>query len=145
MVSPAVVWPESHCLALQSLVGVTSEGSYRDIATTLNRLFPGAHFTRNSCIGKAKRMGLVAANPLAKIRKIRGPRMRVVRRLQAEAFIPAADIVPLNLTLIELRPNDCRFPYGDKDFLFCANPKMAGSSFCPGHSRLCWNSERVGA
>lgn len=43
-------------------------------------------------------------------------------------------------TLLELRNNDCRWPYGDKpsdpDFFFCGGPKIEGCSYCDMHHRI---------
>jgi hypothetical protein len=47
--------------------------------------------------------------------------------------------------LIDLEPNECRFPYGDSDFKFCAKPahfhfmgdKLVQSSYCHEHHLIC--------
>jgi hypothetical protein len=48
-------------------------------------------------------------------------------------------------TLIDLEPGDCRFPFGDRDFMFCAKPqhfhvlngKLVQSSYCEEHHLIC--------
>jgi GcrA cell cycle regulator len=44
------------------------------------------------------------------------------------------------ISLIELGPNDCRYPYGgEKDgeaITFCGHPKVPGSSYCVPHFHL---------
>jgi hypothetical protein len=48
-------------------------------------------------------------------------------------------------SLIDLEPNECRYPYGDSDFKFCGAPqhihvlngKMVQSSYCKEHRLLC--------
>jgi len=36
----------------------------------------------------------------------------------------------------ELRQHECRFPYGDGPFTFCAQPTHTGDSYCPYHNAL---------
>jgi GcrA cell cycle regulator len=49
-------------------------------------------------------------------------------------------ITPRLLSLVELEPGDCRYPYGgDKDgeaITFCGHPRLAGSSYCTPHFHL---------
>lgn len=52
--------------------------------------------------------------------------------------VKLAAVVPLNVTLDELQPDECRYPYGEGPFLFCGNPQQPDSSYCAGHHRLCW-------
>lgn len=58
----------------------------------------------------------------------------------------AADVIPRHLTLAQLEPGDCRYPYdGAEGFTFCGNPtlhyKLMGldreSSYCGPHHRIC--------
>lgn len=40
-------------------------------------------------------------------------------------------------TLLDLANNECRWPTTkDKPFLFCGEPKLAGSSYCACHKRM---------
>jgi GcrA cell cycle regulator len=47
------------------------------------------------------------------------------------------DIDPRHLSLIDLEPDDCRYPYGgDEDgeaITFCGHPRRRGSSYCTAH------------
>jgi GcrA cell cycle regulator len=49
-------------------------------------------------------------------------------------------ISPRLLSLVELEPGDCRYPYGgDKDdepIAFCGHPRRPGSSYCAPHFQL---------
>jgi GcrA cell cycle regulator len=49
-------------------------------------------------------------------------------------------ISPLLVSLIELKPGDCRYPYGgDKEgepIVFCGHPRREGSSYCTPHFDL---------
>ena len=107
--------------------------------------------TRNSVIGKLHRLGLTVDNkeevhPLTRIDLGGGKTPRVRTRTRSTAFreptltreevtLRCVEIEPRNLTLLDLEPDDCRFAVneGDPQFLFCARPKMKGSSYCPGH------------
>lgn len=40
-------------------------------------------------------------------------------------------------TLLELEPNDCRYPIGEEDYKFCAKMKECGSSYCKEHRLIC--------
>lgn len=42
------------------------------------------------------------------------------------------------ITLSDLGPNDCRFPFGDRDITFCGQRQQDGSSYCPTHHAICW-------
>jgi GcrA cell cycle regulator len=48
--------------------------------------------------------------------------------------------VPRHLSLLELEPNDCRYPFGgDEDgeaITFCGHPRRQGSSYCVSHFHL---------
>lgn len=41
----------------------------------------------------------------------------------------------MTLALLDLKPNDCRFPVGD---LFCAGARRDGSSYCDHHHRIAY-------
>lgn len=53
------------------------------------------------------------------------------------------EIIPRGLTIAELEPNDCRFPYGDRDILFCGHSKQEKSSYCSYHHAICWEPART--
>lgn len=57
--------------------------------------------------------------------------------------VKLAAVVPLSVTLDELQPDECRYPYGDGPFLFCGNPQQPDSSYCAGHHRLCWQKPQA--
>lgn len=47
--------------------------------------------------------------------------------------------------LLDLEPNECRFPFGERDFQFCAKPKhvfmrlsrLCVSAYCREHHLVC--------
>ena len=125
--------------------------------------------TRNSVIGKVHRLKLTPPGIVKKKREDapRAPRekrstanhqhtvtritlangnsnaRRVFETTVQEYKLRCVEIVPRNLTLIELEPNDCRYPYGDGPMLFCGHPKKEGSSYCVPHFWLCRRQEAV--
>ncbi len=63
------------------------------------------------------------------------------RKDRPMARVREADVVPLLLPLIDLRRDQCRYPYGDSDFRFCGLTTMASSlSYCPEHHALCYSA-----
>lgn len=45
--------------------------------------------------------------------------------------------------LIDLEPNDCRYPMNDGGpYLFCAEAQIEGSSYCPFHQALSFRRVR---
>jgi GcrA cell cycle regulator len=129
-------------------------------------------FTRNAVVGKLNRMGLTVAqkteaHPQTRIkgqgknpktrsgqhhgitRIIRGNgnsnHMRVIStRESADQYkLRCVEIVPRNLTLIELEPGDCRYPYGDETIIFCGHPVLEGSSYCAPHKFLCTRKDAI--
>jgi GcrA cell cycle regulator len=63
------------------------------------------------------------------------PRLRK-RRRAADTAKPEKTPAPLMLTLLELEPHSCRWPFGDPDrrgFGFCGHAQAEGSSYCAAH------------
>lgn len=113
--------------------------------------------SRNAVIGKLHRLGLnaegrskprlaVGGRKAARLYKRKGREMRAAkassaRRVsapvpQADAYVPPimSETAPPNATpLVDCRNDQCRWPYGDTDFVFCPEAKLIGSSYCPGH------------
>jgi GcrA cell cycle regulator len=74
------------------------------------------------------------SDPRAKA-EIGNPRLRK-RRHAAESARPEKTPAPLMLTLLELTPHSCRWPFGDPDrrgFGFCGHAQAEGSSYCEAH------------
>jgi GcrA cell cycle regulator len=50
------------------------------------------------------------------------------------------DIDPRHLSMIDLEPGDCRYPYGGDEegeaITFCGHPRRRGSSYCTAHFHL---------
>jgi GcrA cell cycle regulator len=149
-------WTPEHSEALRDYVarGI----SFARAAAEINARF-GTAYTRNAALGRGKRMGLVvpvrrADRPTSA--KAAGPKPAKSRkRSGVEAHpqepeatpVPAAPVrlrcvgvSPRLISLVELEPGDCRYPYGgDKDdepIAFCGHPRRPGSSYCTPHFHL---------
>lgn len=113
----------------------------------------GNHFgiSRNAVCGKLSRLGLFRKqqptdSPKPAIRpRIRittantnsnSRRISVVHEPASFASLRVVEIVPRGVNLLDLRPNDCRYPEGDPA-TFCGHPRAPDSSYCPAHAYLC--------
>lgn len=143
-----------HDEALRSLVE-TNQMSYAAIAAKLNEQF-STTFSRNAAIGRAGRMGLINPFKVKSFKKPARPKiknkprariisnngnsnsMRVIQSVEnaADLKLRCVEIIPRNLSLLELESNDCRYPYGDGPYTFCGHPKDEGSSYCVPHETL---------
>ena len=55
---------------------------------------------------------------------------------------PAVSVQPLMVSLMDLRPNQCKFPVGDPrlpGFGFCGHPQADGV-YCRPHAKLCYTA-----
>jgi len=138
-----VVWTDEQSEAINDFVleGLT----YREVTEQLNAKF-GTTFSRNAVIGRAKRIGIASpAKPPPKNppRPKRDPSMpRYARRAdpsptpRAAIEMRCAEIEPLHLTLLDLEPHHCRWPYSESpNITFCGHSKMIGS-YCLAHFQL---------
>jgi GcrA cell cycle regulator len=156
-------WTPEHSQALRDHVarGI----SFARAAAEINAQF-GTAYTRNAAIGRGKRMGLIGSArredrsvPAKARRPAKAPRqVKARKRPDAESprsepqpeTVPVVAVAPVMLrcvgmsprliSLAELEPCDCRYPYGgDKDdepIAFCGHPRRKGSSYCTPHFRL---------
>ncbi len=152
-------WPPEHSEALRAYLARGM--SYSESADAINAKF-GTAYSRSAAIGRARRMGLAGPErpkdslkhwptrpPKAKAPRLDRPRERHVPEFmppmpvfeRAEApRLRCVEIVPRRLSLVELEPGDCRYPYGgDEDgeaITFCGHPRREGSSYCAPHFHL---------
>jgi GcrA cell cycle regulator len=146
-------WAEEHSQALREYL---ERGlSFSRIADAINARFNCA-YSRNATIGRARRMGLSgparaedSARPKprpARLKKMRArlaaksrPRLAVFKRARA-LKLRCVGIVPRHLSLVDLEPGDCRYPYGGdaegEAITFCGHPRREGSSYCVSHFHL---------
>lgn len=136
----ASIWTDVHIERLKKLYD--KGHSCTSIAADL-----GEGFSRNSVIGKIHRLGLRlrGAGRHASF-ETRGPRSRLEPkpRLRRIVLLPPAkqielrctEVVPLSLSLLDLEPDNCRWPFGHGPFVFCGHPSMEGSKYCSPHFYL---------
>ena len=153
-------WAPEHSDALREYLAKGM--SYSEIADAINAKFRTA-YSRNAAIGRARRMGLAGPDrPRATASSI-GPSGRRKRRRRGwhkprERHVPefmrpmpvfervetarlrCVEIVPRHLSLVDLEPGDCRYPYGGDEegeaITFCGHPRREGSSYCAPHFHL---------
>ena len=132
--------------------------SYSEIAEAINAKFSTA-YTRNAAIGRARRMGLrrratVPGTGRGRRRKPNHQASHKMRERYASLsgwFVPVfereetvklrcVEINPRHLSLLELEPGDCRYPYGGDEegeaITFCGQPWREDSSYCAPHFHL---------
>src|SRR3979409_212107 len=144
-------WAREHCDALRDYH--TRGLSFAEIAEAINAKSEPA-YPRNATIGRARRMGLAGPDRPKPPPKVSAPRPdRIRERPPASSprvvsvFEPAetvklrcVEIDPRHLSLIDLEPGDCRYPYGGDEegeaITFCGHPQRRGSSYCAGHFHL---------
>jgi len=109
--------------------------------------------TRNAVLGKIHRLGWsrptkVKVEKSPKRRRVPSPHgyKRKIRLLgtafaDLKAVVPPADsVVPLGISVLELRRTTCRWPYGGYSELivFCGHPVQAGCPYCPSHAEVAY-------
>jgi GcrA cell cycle regulator len=148
-------WPSEHSDALRDylLKGM----SYAEIGRQINARF-GAAYTRSAVAGRAKRLGLIASAPVTSPSIVpslpsgaclvsphrSAPNFNLPPKSALKPVPPVklrcVGVQPRLISLVELAPGDCRYPYGgDKDgeeITFCGHPCQPGSSYCAPHARL---------
>ena len=156
-------WPPAHSVALRE--NFAKGMSYSAIADAINAKF-STSYSRNAALGRAKRMGLAVpgrsedqslSSPKAEtpgLRAINADRRRERRVSQFWRLPPvfeateavqlrSADVVPRDLSLIDLESGDCRYPHGGdaegEAITFCGHPRRPGSSYCTPHFHLSRN------
>jgi GcrA cell cycle regulator len=136
--------------------------SFSEIAKAINAKF-NTDYSRSATIGRARRMGLADTNRPSPDNPNEAPRLsaepsqpslhRAVERHVPEAPRPlpvreraaalqlrCVGISPRHLSLLDLAPGDCRYPYGGDEegetITFCGHPAREGSSYCVSHFHL---------
>jgi len=115
--------------AVKRLGELWADHSATQIAAILTQEFQ-AEFSRNSIVGKLRRLRLTTDIPAK-------PRLTIVRTRPEAAPLQCIEVEALNLSLADLPDNGCRYIAGD-DHLFCGHPQQERSSYCPDHHKLVW-------
>lgn len=86
---------------------------------------------RGAVMGKVRRLGLKLQLGHG---QHKNSKPSVPRRPKPKLVVtPPA---PAHLSLFDLQPHHCRWPYGDGPFTFCGHDKIEGSSYCAAHARM---------
>jgi GcrA cell cycle regulator len=151
----STVWTPEHSSALRE--HLAKGMSYSEAAEAINAKF-NTNYTRHAAIGRARRLGLLAAarpgdsprlTPKAqpssphkmpeRYASLSGWIMPVFE-CEETAKLRCIETDPRHLTLLELEPGDCRYPYGGDEegeaITFCGQPCREGSSYCAPHFHL---------
>ena len=151
----SINWAPEHCEALRE--NLAKGMSYSEIAEAINAKFNTA-YTRNAALSRARRMGLAGADRPGnwprrptKAEQSKSHKMRERYASMSGWIVPVferdetvklrcVETNPRHLSLPELEPGDCRYPYGgDKEgeaITFCGHPRREGSSYCVSHFHL---------
>jgi GcrA cell cycle regulator len=135
---PNSIWADEHSAALTEMLA--NGKSFAQIAAKLNAQF-ATSYSRNAVCGKGYRLKLIApkkvkASPKPRKRSPLTVTIKPIPRVEAMR-IRCTEIEPRNLTILEVGPDDCRYPLGEGPFLFCGHPQQHESSYCPAHEALC--------
>jgi GcrA cell cycle regulator len=148
-------WAPEHSDALREYAA--KEMSFSEIAAAINAKF-NTDYSRSATIGRARRMGLAGtdrpndapkppANPSGPTlhRSVgrhvpEAPRRVPVSERAAALKLRCIGIAPRHLSLLDLAPDDCRYPYGGDEegeaITFCGHARHPGSSYCVSHFHL---------
>lgn len=137
-------WPPEHDNFLRERF--EAGDSFSKIAAALWQRFAVTR-TRNGCIGRAHRLGLKddGRRPTRTAPRNKTPASRATSgarfspSIAPEPFIcqEAEDIDPLHVSVLDLAPGACKFPYGDGPITFCGHAVLAGS-YCEAHHRIAY-------
>lgn len=136
-------WTVEHDEELRKLRSTGFSAS--QIGGLINKQF-GTRYTRNATIGRCHRLNLAANPPSHRITPLPDKRRRprevqwTVKQWAAAPWpesvsVRCVEVIPQNVSLIDLAPNGCRWAYGDSPFVFCNQPQGDGSSYCWTHYR----------
>jgi len=150
-------WAPEHSDALRDLLA--RRLPFSRIAAVLNERFNTA-YSRNAALSRAARMGLLGSgrpgsppgvqprlNRLGDVYPAKPTSARFYEPLPSfevkePVKLRCVELDPRHLSLIELEPGDCRYPYGGDEegeaITFCGHPRRPGSSYCTPHFHLSW-------
>jgi GcrA cell cycle regulator len=141
---PFNIWPQEHSDALRT--HVEAGRSFAVAASEINYRF-GTSYTRNAAIGRAQRMGLCSVRPRDTVRSRRPPppprpkpepKVALPPRPRREILeLRCAEVEPGHFSILDLGSDQCRYPYGDRNYTFCGHVAYPGSSYCEAHLLLC--------
>jgi GcrA cell cycle regulator len=93
--------------------------------------------TKGSILGKLRRLGLF--EPKTNGGAALKGRAYVARKRKVLAANGNPHLPPHSISLLDLKPADCRWPVTDRPpHLFCGRPKWGSSSYCCSHTAKAW-------
>ena len=120
-------WASEHSDALREYLAKGM--SFAEIADAINARFKTA-YSRSAAIGRSRRMGFAGPDRAKDLPK----------HWPAPSKLRCVEIDPRHLSLTDLEPDDCRYPYGGEEeseaITFCGHPRRQGSSYCAPHFHL---------
>lgn len=151
------IWASPRDTILRELYSRADAPSYSVIAQILNER-AGSSFSRCAVASKVFQLNL-GRRLLPKDRATTAPPRRAPRAVKIRAracpsIVPAetiklrcVEIQPRNISLTDLEPDHCRYPYGGDEIgetvTFCGHSKMEGSSYCAPHFHLCRHPQAI--
>ena len=128
----------------QSLVETLVRLWKSGLSATEIRLHEGWEFSRGAILGKLHRLGLLGTRPKVYRRPVNRPRKPPKTRQQTTIFtIPVEsldDPLPADrISFVDLKPWQCRYPFGEGPFQFCGRPQQY-RSYCLTHARTCYRN-----
>jgi hypothetical protein len=147
---PSLTWLPEHDAILRQNFDKGLPLSYSQIASVINGKF-GTRYSRNSAIGRANRLKLVA---LKKIK--REPGSKPIERKPRATSGPKIPPKPVELRcdpvnagtlhLLELETDMCRYPTGEgADMKFCGRWQVEGKPYCGAHCEISYRNDRRAA
>jgi GcrA cell cycle regulator len=95
--------------------------------------------TRNAIIGRLHRLGLSRPRPKRIDRKPRQRPKRIPGVVRKPTYIRPDDwrrAYGTPCAFLDLPPCGCRWPLGERPYLFCAAPQTVGSPYCCRHEAI---------
>ena len=139
-------WPEDHDKALKR--HFEAGLSFAQIAAKMHAEIQTS-YSRNSCIGRANRIGLTQAQKpkpkpekpevVVHVRKPRTAPKPIVQEFACDVTtgLRIVDVRTRDITIHQLTDATCRWPRGDRaPYTFCGCLPYPGSSYCAEHHAL---------
>ena len=130
-------WSEEDTATLRELAKTSM--SFKQIGALIG-------YTRNACIGKARREKIEKAMPDTaprpqKFVPKKEPNWNINHKPIKPSPIPPETKAPdmLLIPMIKLTSENCRYPVGEgEDMLFCGLPRYKGRPYCQRHAEACY-------